>query len=644
MRTYSKALGLCAFILTLCSSFILAQTKNDKTTVGTVGKQKITYGELKKNINQSSTSTYSLSELEEFLPIYLDYIAKIQFAKNEGIFNNETLNAELDVYSKQAAYSYWLDNKIKPTEFQKYYNRATTEIKSQHLLISIPKNAPPEDTLAAYKKLIEARNKFLSGSTIAKLDPEYSSKQNGRSMGGDLPWFSVGTTVKEFEDVIYTLKAGDISMPFRTQFGYHIVYVQDIRERTPARNVSHIFTRANVNGSKEKIDSAFDALKQGRPWYEVVTEFSDDNLSVQKGGNIGWVSYGRFNSDFVDKIMQLDPDSKYSEPIATVYGYHIFKLDSVQSFKSAQQKEEFYTKQFLDSPNYKKSNTFVTNWFKKEYKSSVNKEVLALYEDFIESKGTITINEIAEPTFSNKIIYQFNNYSFSVSDFHKYLIKAHTTVEAKNYQNNWIDEFITASIDSKITEMAVQEFDGFQSEIDNYRKGLAVFQVNDQHLWNAETVDSTLLMKRFNSNRDQYTYPTRYYYHLISARQDTNLQKAVDFIQEGNHPDSIRTLYKSIAVTHDSTGIFTDKPFNKLQTMQEKSFSEVFNYKNRNTRFYLNKILPARRMTFEEAFAKLLTEYQPEREKKWMDKLRKRYKVKADFKKLKKAYNKDTGL
>ena len=286
MNGLDKKLGLCLLVISICSTITLSQSKNDKTVVGTVGKEKITYGELKANVSTLPDSSPTLKELEEFLPIYLEYKAKIQFAEKDGILNDDELLKELDLYSKQASYSHWLENRIKETEFERYYDRATTELKSEHILIAVGPDASPSDTLAAYQKLIEARNKFLNGTSFSELDRQYSSTQSGRSMGGDLPWFSIGTTVKEFEDVIFILDVGEVSMPFRTQFGYHIIHLQDKRSRTLSREVSHIFTRAGVQTSKEKIDNAYSKLEEGYPWNEVAVEFSDDNLSASNRGRI----------------------------------------------------------------------------------------------------------------------------------------------------------------------------------------------------------------------------------------------------------------------------------------------------------------------------------------------------------------------
>jgi len=639
------ALSLCLLTISIFSTFSYSQSKNDRTVVGTVDKEKITYGELKKNLRSGTNEVQTVEDFENFLPIYLEYKAKIKFAEEEGLFNDPDLLKELEVYSKQASYSYWLDNRIKESEFNKYYDRASTEIKSEHLLIAVSQNASPDDTLAAYTKLIEARNKFLNGTSIQELDPEYSSSQNGRSMGGDLPWFSIGTTVKEFEDVIYSLDIGEISMPFRTQFGYHIVHLQNKRPRTLSREISHIFTRSGGAEAKSNIELAYSKLEEGNSWAETAVRYSEDNLSSSNGGRIGWINYGRYRTEFVDAIMDLDPSMQYSTPIQTVYGYHIFRVDSVISFKSEEEKRNYYMKEFLDSDNFKKSNTFVIEWLKDKKGSLIHTDLLQQVVEFISSNDTTSIKELSFPkSLVKATLYEFGNYSFNVQHYIDYLLTTHPDAASNLYKSSWIDDFVTYSIDGKITEITVNEFPEFQSILDNYKMGLAVYQVNDEYLWSASTVDSTKLEDLYTSNPDKYSYPTRYYYHLLSAAKDTTLDKGIDFIQSGSHPDSIRSYFPKVAVISDSTGVFTDEPYNKLEAMEVSTFSDRFEYKNRTAVFYLNDILPARKMTFEEAFYRLLADYQPAREKQWLTELKKDYKVKKDLKKLREAFKKDNSL
>ena len=87
-----------------------------ESVVGIVGAETIEYedliqGFLSGGVNQEPTA----EELKEFLPIYLNYRAKLLSAREAGYFENKKILDEYALYAKQAAYAYWLDRQIKPT-------------------------------------------------------------------------------------------------------------------------------------------------------------------------------------------------------------------------------------------------------------------------------------------------------------------------------------------------------------------------------------------------------------------------------------------------------------------------------------------------------------------------------------------------
>lgn len=642
---------------TLCvlSTFVFISctgTKNNTTNpvsstssqvVGEVGYEKILYTELKENFEAGNLNQeYSLDELKDFLPIYLDYRAKILSAKEDGYFEDERILSEYELYSKQAAYSYWIENKIRPTLFEEFKSKNSVELKSSHLLIALERNAKPADTLQAYNKLIEARDKFLSGtSTMAELDPEYSSSQNGRSMGGDLPWFSVGTTVKEFEDVLFDLEKGEISMPFKTQFGYHVVFLEDKREKVPAREISHIF----VSPTKYpfSIDSAYSKLTKGLSWSEAVLQYTQDKPSANNAGKIGWIGTGgRYNPDFIDTVMSLDPSLPFSKPIKTSYGLHIFKVDSIRAFQNEAAKDKYLMEQLEASRSFRKSNSFIITWLEEYYSSNQNDDLLEIIRmDFLGKDSTLVSDLMLSEEILSAEVFNFKGESFSSKEYLDFLKRTGKGPLAKNYSKLWFSDFKTDIIDSKLVSLTLEEFPEFSYQTENYKSGLVVYQVNEDSVWSSATLDTTKLVQMYESKPTEYMFDTRYFYHLITSSRDSSLQKAISFVNAGNSPDSIRSNGISVGVVSDSTGSFQGEPFDKLSKMEIGTFSEVFDYSNRKAVFYLNSILPKRPMTFEESFNRLVSEYQPVREERWLNRIRNDFNIKAHFENLEQAYNKD---
>jgi len=105
------------------------------------------------------------------------------------------------------------------------------ERRSAHILIRLPEGAPDSDDQAARQKLLEIKKEIASGSiTFGDAARKYS--QDGtRNAGGDLGWYVRGDYDPSFEEVSFATPKGEVSEPFRTPFGWHLVTTIDEREK-----------------------------------------------------------------------------------------------------------------------------------------------------------------------------------------------------------------------------------------------------------------------------------------------------------------------------------------------------------------------------------------------------------------------------
>jgi len=596
--------------------------------VGSVGNEYVLYSELKDNfVSGSVEKEYTAEDLQDFLPIYMDYRGKLLDARTAGYYENDQITEEYQLYSKQAAYAYWMDREIRPTKFQEFKDRFDFEVKSKHILIAVDQNASAEDTLEAYTRILEARDRLIAGASIEELDDEYSTKRNGRSMGGDLPWFSVGTTVAEFENALYSLDIGEISMPVRTQFGYHIIYLEDKRERVPSRQVYHIFVRRDSDPTK--LERAYEDLSNGKEWAVAVSDYSEDTPSIQSEGYIGWINYGsRYDGAFIDSVMQSDPSLPFTEPIQTVYGTHIFKVDSVQTFQNEEARDEYIMGILEDSDSFQESNGFVVEYLLQKYVAKSYSENALKLQEYIQSLDTTSYADIEmSSSLASLPAFSMGTLQYSLTDFLDYLKSTQSNRNSTFYSADWFESFIEAKVDENLTSITLEEFPEFEDQTKSYQHGLVVYQINEDSVWSTATIDTTVLMDTYQNNLDTYRFDKRFYYYMISSSRDTSLDRAIEFVNEGNSPDSLISNGFRVGVTSDSTGAFQGEPFTLLQEMEAGSLSERFDYSGRKAHFYLVEVLPERTMTFDEAFNRLASEYQPIREEKWLNRIREEYNI-----------------
>ncbi len=130
----------------------------------------------------------------------------------------------------------YYDPKYQPSadEIQAYYREHRNEFKAPErakvVYVLFPKEPTPNDLEAAQKRIEEIYREALApGSYFDSLALNYSEDPGSASKGGDLGWFGRGQMVPDFEAVAFGLKPGQISKPFRSDFGWHIVKVDSVR-------------------------------------------------------------------------------------------------------------------------------------------------------------------------------------------------------------------------------------------------------------------------------------------------------------------------------------------------------------------------------------------------------------------------------
>ena len=97
------------------------------------------------------------------------------------------------------------------------------QVHASHILVATQETAQ------------EILDKLSKGETFASLAAQYSTDPGSKDQGGDLGWFPRGVMVSEFEQAAFSLEPGKVSQPVKTQFGYHIILVQEkaVRELDP---------------------------------------------------------------------------------------------------------------------------------------------------------------------------------------------------------------------------------------------------------------------------------------------------------------------------------------------------------------------------------------------------------------------------
>ena len=140
---------------------------------------------------------------------------------------------------------------VKLADIRSSSKHMITQTKARHILIKINELTTTDD---ARLRLDQLRTRLVGGDDFAKLAKAHSDDTLSAAQGGELGWVSPGVMVTEFENVMNQLEINEISEPFTTQFGWHILQVQDRREHDDTENARR--TKASEAIRRRKSEEA----------------------------------------------------------------------------------------------------------------------------------------------------------------------------------------------------------------------------------------------------------------------------------------------------------------------------------------------------------------------------------------------------
>jgi peptidyl-prolyl cis-trans isomerase SurA len=236
---------------------------------------------------------------------------------------------------------------VSSGEVKEFYNLYKDSLPARpqgvhlaQILIAVTPSAATKDSLRAYTQLIYSKAK--AGENFALLAQSYSNDASAKN-GGDLGWFGHGEMVPEFEKAAFALQPGEISAIVETKYGFHII---KCTEKKPSKvKASHIlisFRPSPEDQAKRQVfaDSLYSLLKGGADFAQIAGQFSDDDSSKSKGGDLGWYTGEDLYPQFRETVAKMKV-GEISEPLKSDYGLHILKALELKDSRALDFKTDY---------------------------------------------------------------------------------------------------------------------------------------------------------------------------------------------------------------------------------------------------------------------------------------------------------------
>jgi peptidyl-prolyl cis-trans isomerase SurA len=246
-------------------------------------------------------------------------------------------------------------------QYQDSLPKMDETVDISHVLLQVTPS--DESYQEAYNKILRIQQMLEEGQDFTTLAPRHSEDPSVASNKGDLGWVSRGDLVKEFEEVAFALKEGEISDIVQTQFGFHLI--QLVERQGEKIHVRHILIQLQpIKEDEQRVISRLQEIRQrilsGNAAFEdmALQNSGDPNVANDKG-HLGLFAVNAFQIKGFEEAVKKMSVGEISEPFRTEFGYHILKLNDRQTSRTLTldndwQQIEQITREFKGSRQFEK--------------------------------------------------------------------------------------------------------------------------------------------------------------------------------------------------------------------------------------------------------------------------------------------------
>ncbi|MBA6152668.1 peptidylprolyl isomerase [Gelidibacter maritimus] len=590
------------------------------------------------NKNLDLVKDESQKDIDGYLDLFVNYQLKVKEAKRLELDQDATYIREFSSYRDQLVKNYLSDSKVTEALMKEAYDRMGYDVKGSHILIRLDENET--DTLKVYQELLKLRDRVIKeGFENVKREVH-----DGKTVfAEDLGYFSAFKMVYEFENAAYNTTVGDVSMPFRTRFGYHIVKVEDKRRSLGEVTVAHIMVVPNEEDEsfdpEKRIHEIYKKLNQGEAFESLAKQFSDDKSSANNGGVLAPFTGGQISAPEFEKVaFNMNAIGGISEPFKTNYGWHIIKLLDKKGIPPYDEVKFDIENKIQRDSRSSLINSSMVNDLKAKYDIVMNPNAKGYFESIMNSNFFSRSWTLPKNFEKDQILLTIEADTLRYNDFGQRLMSIQNVYvdqkmpfrtviekEYKNFEENAILKYHETNLEFENEE--------FAQILGEYRDGLLLFDLMEKEVWNAAASDTIGLQKYYTKHKDDYFWEDRVDVLIATGAKENDIKTVARLLRRGQSADDIS---KELNTQNEQKVMFTKgiRPSSDESLPQDgilrTGLSKVYRYNDAYHVVKVNALLPKTNKTFDEAKGKIISDYQNRLEANWLESLNERYEVVID--------------
>ncbi len=618
----------------------LATIHGNTQTLLTYGNYSVGKDEFLRAYNKNKTPvTDKEKSIRDYIDLYSNFKMKVKAAELLRVDTSAQLKADLDNFRRQIEDNYLNDEKAVNALMDEAFQRGQSDLHVLHFSIGVDATALPADTLNAYNAIQTAYDRLKNGSTA------YETVANSAGVKyTDMGFVTVFSIPYQYENIIYSLKNGEISKPYRAKRGWHIFKLVDKRKSTGKWRVAQILfsypadaDEAAKLAAQKRADSVYMLLQKGEDFAKLAGEYSEDKLTYLTGGEMPEFGAGKYDNSFEGEVMKLAKDGDISKPFSTAFGVHIVKrlahTETPADKEDASYQYELKQKLMQDDRIKGTKEKFAKEILAKigfKPVTSVKQEDLFRFADTLMADP---MGEIASKLpISEKVIINFSKGSAKGIDWLNYVRDYKTNGDIYKGETNaelWEKYKTVAALD--YYRKHLEEYNPeFKYQLQEFKEGNMLFEVMEKKVWSQAASDSVGLLNYYNAHKENYQWSASADALIVNSVTEKDAQAAMDSIKAGKGWKELVEA-KQGELQADS-GRFELAQISAPADAAPGSYSAVTKNPDGTATFmrFFHFYPAGQQRSFEDARGMVINDYQVVLEKKWLEELKKKYPVKVN--------------
>lgn len=641
MKTASKLV----LATVLGAATLLAVAATDPVLMTINGKD-VHLSEFNYLYNKNSQQQVEQESLDQYVDRFVTYKLKVADAEAEGIDRSKAFRDELEGYRNDIVGPFLVDSSVVEKQALRLYSHFLRNVDIDHIMLMPGKNFEEEQQQLA--RMDSLRSRILAGEPWDSIALHYSADPSVKRNNGHYGYIMAGIFPAPFENVAFETPVGQVSEPFTTKYGVHMVRVNAERADEGSVLTAHIlkmFDMRNLNDSVKasmlaEMNLVYDSLMAGADFGEMALRHSDDFQTKSRGGMLPWATRGRMVPEFENAAFTM-AIGEISRPVETVFGYHIIKkIDSRPTPSFAELHDRILKTIKNDEDLSQGPRQTVIDRMKTQYGFQMDKGL----DKWIDKQ---LAKQAYDKAFVDNVMRKSNQTACSFASRKVTVGELSANLDTlpianRDYAHQYIIQALKREADNAVMEHYTANIIDDNADVHNlmgeYRDGMLLFEISDRRVWKGAAADTLGLERYYNDHKADYTWTEpRFKGVILSARNDSVLAAVnaqLDTIDRSLPVDTIaQKLFRAHGGAIKMDRMTVKKGDNKLADYVVFHSGEM-PYKNYSTAVVLDGGLIDQPQSIDDVRGRVTSDYQDVLEKQWVDELHKKYPVKINRKVL----------